>query len=705
MSRNGDIRGFFRPGPAKPLSQDRTPSSQPSLDLPSSPRTPPKPAPRVLSRTDEIKGSDDDEGDSDDSLESISAFIGQRSGPAAHRREPSTFSTPQAKRIASGVHRSPLTLQPKKHKFDLKALINHTRLEERIDESAKRAEDLINEGDDDDDVADASDLEGDPKQFQEAAKELLIGDEEEAKGDKIARAMKRTKVAGTRKRCYFFELDQPLFKPPRSPFPEKKAKGCWQCLVESVTRDQAFIHGLPCVLVSKGKALPDELYQWILDEMCVEKNAQLRMQYTNVISMSKDTTSRLINDMQMYAMLERLGGPRYAREHSKFESSSEVEEPYRGRDWTGLETFLQLLERIAPDLQKANVISAIQLLLRMSLDPIVSTINTVAERHLAAMDALVSALPRSGSQWDTACEAICSYLYENIDDIVLRALPITLLPKATAQQLDLRRRLAAESLFHSPGMGSRPLEGVLTTEHIRDRLDEPDFKIRHSTNFEALRALIALLDIVIGDAQFMRSSPVPSSDTTATSTSTATTTPSGSRNNNTNHNNKTDENQNNNNHTKSTTTKPRSNKEPYSSNKKPYHPTDRAFDTEMDALTFRLKAVHDAILDSNLVSRKEAKADIDALSKRLTYSVRTRPPPKTDIFDMYDEKKRREEEEAEEDKPRQRAFMKSWTKRGLWLGVGRMVGGVDAKGEAGEGANEDGNGEDGADSADVMSDS
>lgn len=84
---------------------------------------------------------------------------------------------------------------------------------------------------------------------------------------------------------------------------------------------------------------------------------------------------------------------------------------------------------------------------------------------------------------------------------------------------------------------------------------------------------------------------------------------------------------------------------------------DRQFDADVDALTFRLKVLHDKIHDNGLLARKEAKTAIDVVSKRLTYAVRTRPPVKVSIFDPQPS----DREEA--DLPRQRDFMKNWAQR------------------------------------------
>ncbi|KAI1335351.1 hypothetical protein F5Y15DRAFT_398375 [Xylariaceae sp. FL0016] len=662
MSRNGDIRGFFtaagpsssRPqaAPASSSGLSSLPTSQPTPipDLPSSPITPPKPAPRVLDRSDEIKGSDEDDDDSDDSLESISVLLGEKkSTPAAHRRDPDVLQTPQAKRFAySSVHKSPLTLQPKKHRLDLKSLVSHSRQDEKIDQSADFADGVLGQSSEEEDAND-SDREVDPSRIHENAKKLLADDDEDnAKGDRAMQAYKRTKPVGTKKCCYFFDRESSSFMARKNQFPKKAAKGHWKYLADPVARNQHFIRGLPHLWVTMaGRALPDEIFLWVLDEICQEKDALLRTKYASLIEICEDSTHRLVNDMRLYLMLERIGGPKYARDHSKFESSPELEEPRRGRDWSGLATFLQLLTRVAPNLQIANAISAVQLLLRMSLDPVILT--TIHVEFSGAMEALVSVLVSSNSQWDTACEAICSYIYENVSSVILRSIPITLMPNHTAPLKDLQRRLAGEALFNDPGLGSKPLERYLTLERIRARLIEPDFRVTHQVNsrfFDDLLALVNLLDIVIANAQFLYQglSPVTPSPTTrinallpasSTTMNTAVLTPA---------------------LTPQDTTKFKSSitskKATQSTKINIYTSEDKAFDARVDTLVSDLRRIHGNIIDSSSDARKEVKTAVDALLKRLTYSVRTRRPPRKDIYEVA---KKIENLEGQKD------FMKGWT--------------------------------------------
>ncbi|KAI0458430.1 hypothetical protein F5B21DRAFT_430780 [Xylaria acuta] len=609
--KNGDIRGFFKSGGTSNSQPQKQPASSPPSDLPSSPRTPPRSAPRVFSRDEEIKGSDDSEDDSDDSLGSITDALGYRSGPAAHRRDPNVLSTPQAKRIASGIHRSPLTLQPKKHKFDLKALINHSREIERTEESFRKAGALIAQTGHNSDNSDDSDAENDPKRLEEAACHLFVGeDDEDGKGDKIRRAFKRSKddEASSRKHCYFFNPEESPPSPGKNAFPRKKATGRWKCLSQSDARRRAFIMGLPHTFLAQGEALPDELFLWILDEICREQNVELRRQYINLTELCEGNTSRLVDGMSLYALLETIGGPKYAREPTKLKGTTEAGHEYLERNWSPLVAFLQLLDRIAPGLQTASAISAVQLLLRMSMDPVVAAV--VREHHTCAITTLVSSLAKSKAKWNTACEAICSYIYKNIDDLELKVTALLSIPSSSSHLVDLRRRIAAESLFNKPGLGSNPIDPYLSFERIRDRLDEDDFKStnRVDFDFERLRALTTLVDIVIDRAEFMRPA----------TTTTITTTPE----------------------------------------EEDAAAEERKFNADVDVLAARVKVIHDKIRDK--ASRKNVKLSLLGLEKRLRYAVRTRPPPKREIFAFEGGPSSARAEADAVHVPKQREFMRQW---------------------------------------------
>ncbi|KAK8067993.1 hypothetical protein PG996_007105 [Apiospora saccharicola] len=609
------------------------PSSSPNI--PSSPITPQRTQTKApLSRNDVIRGSDDEDSDgSDDSLESLSEIAARHRKPG----QPTLASaTPKAKRVASGSSRTApvVQLQTQKHKYDLKALLKHAREDDAADESARRAETLLRLGDANKKVTEVPKVEdvSHPTNMREAAKELLHGDEEGSKGDKLVRAMERTTGDASRPQYYFFEFGAPSRDARRTPFPRLAAKKQWSFLADTSTREETFVRGLPTALASKGKELPEELYQWILDEVCVEKNVQLRMQYCNLISLCRENTRRLVDGNRLQKILENIGSRKFLGENSKWHMSPGLEQPYGERNWSPISAFLRLLERMAPNLAPESIISGIQILIRMSLDPIVSRDIRIRIDHFSTIEALVSALPGTGKQWDDCCSQICSYLCHGVERTSQRQLAISLLPPSTPRLCEVRRRLAAAALFQQPDLSYSHPDDALTRKDILARLDAPDFRVTHETDYEELQANIKLLNLVIDDGSFLRCPNVTQSSRPATP---ATPSPA----------------------LKQTLPLAATQSSSSSNNSSPTETSAGDFDKFIDMLTRKLKVIHDTISDNSLVSRKEVKADIDTVGKRLAHTVRTRPPPKTSIVDDLIGHTKRDEDIG---KPKQREFMKKW---------------------------------------------
>ncbi|KXJ93994.1 hypothetical protein Micbo1qcDRAFT_158927, partial [Microdochium bolleyi] len=458
------------------------------LSLPSSPRTPQKGVKNSFARTDEIKGSDDDldddEEDSDSSVESLSAIFGlSKPSPKIDRQALST--TPKAKRVASmgggAAHGSPLTLQQSegrggvqksatKHKFDMKALLAHARQEERTAESARRAQELIDMSDEDNKSDSKSHHDG-AGNLQDQARALLEGGEDE-NGEKLVRAIDRTKSKPTRRCCYFFSpgLSSSAVKGQRAPFPYDALTGRWKFLQNPTTRDQSMIHHLPHTLVSRGVQLPEELLLWILEETCVESNAQLRFRYCELVNLCGETAGPLVSTDKLYTMLHGIGGPSQPISDEKLSSVMEQEEAYTRRDWGPLRSFLHMLAKLAPSL--SDPVGAILLLLRMSLDPICGTV--VRHEHAAALEALITSLPESAMQQNTV--RICAFLDKHIEETILKVQAINSIPKTTPQLRRLWRGVAQGTLFgHDCGKNGLSLDAILK------RLEQRDFAITHST--------------------------------------------------------------------------------------------------------------------------------------------------------------------------------------------------------------------------------
>ncbi|KAK8070980.1 hypothetical protein PG997_011183 [Apiospora hydei] len=663
MKQSRDIRGFFAKNPsggATPTTKSETiapprpkavpmqpTSSSPNIpsspNVPSSPITPQRRTKVPLSRDDVIRGSDDeDSGDSDDSLESLSEIAARQRKPG---QAPLPSTAPKAKRVASANSRAApvVQTQPQKHKYDLKALLKHAREDDAADESARRAEALLKQDDATRKVNEGPKGEDEPRptNMREAAKELLHGDEEGSKGDKLVRAMNRTTGDASQPHYYFFEFEAPSRDVRRTPFPRLAAKKQWSFLADTSTREETFVRGLPTALASKGKELPPELYQWVLDEVCLEKNMQLRMQYCNLIALCRENTRRLVDVKRLQHILESIGSRKFPDENSQWHSSPGLEQPYGERNWSPISTFLKVLERMAPNLAPESMMGAIQILVRMSLDPIVSRDIRIRIDHFSTIEALVSALPGTGEQWNSYCSQMCLYLHGGVEKTSQRQIAISLLPPSTPRLCELRRRLAAAALFRQPGLSSLHPDDALTRKDILARLNAPEFTVTHETDYEELQANVKLLNMVIDDGLFLRSPNVTQCSTPATPATPSrmpnqilpsAATLAGGR---------------------LTVSQPRSS----SNSSSPIDTSAGDFDKFIDILTRKLKIIHDTISDNSLVSRKEVKAAIDTVGKRLAHTVRTRPPPKTSIIDDLIGHTKRDEDAG---KPKQREFMKKW---------------------------------------------
>ncbi|KAH8662014.1 hypothetical protein BX600DRAFT_437444 [Xylariales sp. PMI_506] len=634
MSRNGDIRGFFTRQPAGLTSTKATnrardagterahaPLSQLSSDIPSSPVTPQRKSSKALShRATEIKGSDeDDDDDSDSSLESLSALWGRKNQELSGGQDVSAvvMSSSKTKRFASssgiGGSQTRIQSQQQKHRFDLKSLVSHARQDHATEQSAKRADELLRPSSTSKGTGEVLDS----TKVRETAKALLDQDSEDSKGDKLVMAMDRTQANEASLWCYFFSPNSTCDSPTRRPFPTRAVRlKPWSILKSEKQREQMFIRGLPTVLAQKEGTLPDELYQWILDEICVEKKQQLRTQYINIATLCEDNTRRQVDEKQLYHMLELMGGSEHEVSGEKFTLSSGMKEPYLDRDWVPLGYFLQLLGQMAPNLAIQSAISATKLLLRLSLDPVVTDNVRIRLEYSKAIQALVSALPSESQQWNYCCGEISQYIYRGVDQASQRCIAISLIPSATGRLVELQRRLASVALLDNASAGAIHPDQSVEMHDLFVRLAQPDFQVNQSTDFTELNALITLLDIVIGNGWHLQLA-FGSLDQTPNGTGKV----------------------------------PRSANQDHTSLE-----TDTKFDAEVDRLARGLKALHDKINDNALISRKEAKAALDGMGKRLAYTVRTKPPPKSTIFDTGLVKE-------DVNLPKQRHFMQNWAKR------------------------------------------
>ncbi|KAF9768410.1 hypothetical protein IL306_014308 [Fusarium sp. DS 682] len=576
--RNGNIMSFFKPVTS---SQKPKASRISTPNPPSSPQPPLSPVEQKLatpakktapiSQDFEIKDSDDEDdigASSDDSLEDLSAILGRpRPGKATQSPAHNPFTTPRAKRTAVEFPASPLAIIPK-HKFDLKALAKDARQDDATHASALKIKAFSN----------ADHQEDQHMMTDEMSREVMEGIVKNNTGQdaqKVMRAVQRSEPGQSQLRYCFFREGYTIPSPRAAP--KKFSKGPWRLLTQGdyPTREQHLASGLPLTLLHMQGGLPDELFEWILSEICSQKSLLVRKEYCNLLSCCPETITRVVTPQRLEELFYRFGASsELEQQDSQLNLVKPNVEPYEGRDWSPLSSFLSLLTAISPYMSQESVIYASRMLLRMSMDKFLIYDINLLVTYETAIDALLEAIPQPS--WGTFCSETCTQLHTLVKAQCVRTNALACLPISKARSHELRRRLAVVFLFDDPSLGCYHPDDTVTIRGVIELLDHEDFFVGPKTDFAELQANIILLNIVVDDGSF-----TPSDDPEK----------------------------------------------------------EKQFNRDVDELATRLRDIWRKINDAGMkLARTEAKSVIEWVQQRLALSVRTRRKVKRSIFDLPGEK-------------------------------------------------------------------
>jgi hypothetical protein len=175
--------------------------------------------------------------------------------------------------------------------------------------------------------------------------------------------------------------------------------------------------------------------------------------------------------------------------------------------------------------------------------------------------------------------------------------------------------MAVAFLFGDAGLARQHPDNTLTLAPVLKRLHGDEFRITKDTDYVEMRWLIVLLNLAVDDGSFPPPPSPPSSPSLTTEA--AATTGNG--------NDVADE---------------------------------KAFNADIDQIAQRLRAIWRGINDTGgaFTSRTDAKNTLEWVQQRLTFTVRTRRPPKRDIYDLATAK----DAQAEVTLSKQRAYMKNF---------------------------------------------
>lgn len=329
--------------------------------------TPSRPLP------DEIKASDDEEDDSDSSLEALKTVLAMKS-PAVKMKDDAPRSPSRSNKHSSAgnFHRSPSPVQPK-HTFDMSKLVSYAEEDEATEANSKRLKGMFGNRSKKESAITTNNGVLSPRKFTHGKLlDSVVAEKEDVDSHKVKRAIRRTEATVTEERWYFFDTQSSRMSEQRT-FPIKAVTQGWKLeLGEASMRQQTFISGFAEDMVAFGKQLPDEIFLWVLDEMCYETNDPLRFSYLNVLTESTEQAHRLITPAVIQRVFRLLGGTMSATNIS--ESIRPVKllgDPYEKRDWSNLSSVFKLLGQIAKCLQQEARTQAICILLRLCVDRVV----------------------------------------------------------------------------------------------------------------------------------------------------------------------------------------------------------------------------------------------------------------------------------------------------------------------------------------------
>jgi hypothetical protein len=356
-SGNRKIQEFFKPkAPANPAAS-----------LPSTGHVPEVPTSQLI-----IKSSEDEESNSDTSLEDLADLLQFKSSKCASYQgnngpKPSKATRSKDGRKYPAYPASPVAAKPK-YQFDLKKLVGQAEIANATEESAIRVKAML---DGNPPMASTPPGCNRPDTHSETLGSFAA-EEEGAKMEKVLQAVKRTEATHAEKRWYFFDSCEEK-KFAVSLFSASKTVGGWQGnIVDPQLREQLILSGFARDMITLKDALPDEFFLWILGEICIERRTDLREAYCNTLAASEEQIPRLIHPETIAHIFRKLGAKETSVDlNQKILLVPEDVSACKGHDYQILRTVIVFIGNISRHLSEVTRSYTISILARLCADGVV----------------------------------------------------------------------------------------------------------------------------------------------------------------------------------------------------------------------------------------------------------------------------------------------------------------------------------------------
>ncbi|KAJ5213802.1 hypothetical protein N7449_000971 [Penicillium cf. viridicatum] len=404
-------------------------------------------------------------------------------------------------------------------------------------------------------------------------------------GQRLIGAIRRTDALDHGRAWPFFDCTQTL--PPAPQFPRDLfAPGTsMDILRESDTRERQFMSGeFIQMALSKG-LLPDEFVLWIFRSIPYERREELANAYYRIIkNMDVERLKLLIRPADINELFSRLGARSQALDPSKeiIPVPSQYITPDSAlKDHGAFVSVLRLLRETAGLLAEDTQEQVVLMLLRLTLDVSLTADAMVSSELQWTINAVLDPENFHETSGEDSLRRVCATFHATIHDVCIQSQIVHhILPTSPWFAL-IRCRLAVAFLLQSPSPLTEPPGKLLDIKRITllllrdERFQVKRFKGIADYDWRELTSLTSLLNVAIDSSAL---------ELNFNSTQ-----------------------------------------------------TEKDYDFAIDRLAAQIKMIFCSIQDSGAshVTRTVAKSELEALHYRIVYSVRSKPPPKTTIFESH----------------------------------------------------------------------
>ncbi|CAI7625528.1 unnamed protein product [Penicillium crustosum] len=518
-----------------------------------------------------------------DGREVVISSDGEDTDSICSLEDPKNLFAPNSKKAELTPAKFTKVSSPKKYRHNIDSLVHDAVDDNEVEASVARARaNYVRK------QPDGKELGNDPSgtAVNETMLISALGQNEDGVGgQRLIGAIRRTDALDHGRAWPFFDCTQTL--PPAPQFPQHLfAPGTsMDILRESDTRERQFMSGeFIQMALSKG-LLPDEFVLWIFCSIPYERREELSSAYYRIIkNMDVERLKLLIRPADINDLFSRLGARSQALDPSKEivpVPSQYITPDSALKDHVTFVSVLRLLRETAGLLAEDTQEQAVLMLLRLTLDVSLTADAMVSSELQWTINAVLDPENFHGTSGEDSLRRICATFYATIHDVCIQSQIVHhILPTSPWFAL-IRCRLAVAFLLQSSSPLTEPPEKLLDIKRITllllrdERFQVKRFKGIADYDWRELTSLTSLLNVAIDSSALELN---------------------------------------------------------FSSAQ-----TEKDYDVAIDRLAAQIKMIFCSIQDSGAshVTRTVAKSELEALHYRIVYSVRSKPPPKTTIFESH----------------------------------------------------------------------